>query len=142
MEEQIIKIEQLTKDLEKISNQQEVSNQLAKMEERIKYKEDEIKSRKAHTFNRDKLDYEHGRWDYVNTRIELYKYVRKLRLIKHFSNKDINRMAENIDMRAMASGFSIVDSPQLIAINELANDSNEVGCSSHDDVNNSTTTIN
>ncbi|KAJ1099118.1 hypothetical protein NDU88_004222 [Pleurodeles waltl] len=83
-----------------------------------------------------------GGWDYVNTRIELYKYVRKLRLIKHFSNKDINRMAENIDMRAMASGFSIVDSPQLIAINELANDSNEVGCSSYDDVNSSTTTLN
>ncbi|KAJ1207614.1 hypothetical protein NDU88_003004 [Pleurodeles waltl] len=61
MEEQIIKIEQLTKDLEKIPNQQQVSNQLAKMEERIKYKEDEIKSRKAHKFNRDKLDYEHGR---------------------------------------------------------------------------------
>ncbi|KAJ1214478.1 hypothetical protein NDU88_002096 [Pleurodeles waltl] len=61
MEEQIIKIEQLPKDLEKIPNQQEVSNQLAKMEERIKYKEDEIKSRKAHKSNRDKLDNEHGR---------------------------------------------------------------------------------
>ncbi|KAJ1116156.1 hypothetical protein NDU88_004375 [Pleurodeles waltl] len=61
MEEQITKIEQLTKDLEKMSNQQEVSNQLAKMEERIKYKEEEIKSRKANKFNRDKMDYEHGR---------------------------------------------------------------------------------
>ncbi|KAJ1152986.1 hypothetical protein NDU88_005758 [Pleurodeles waltl] len=56
MDEQIIKIEQLTKDLEKIANQKEVSNQLAKMEERIKNKEEEIKSRKAHKFNRDKLE--------------------------------------------------------------------------------------
>ncbi|KAJ1150035.1 hypothetical protein NDU88_002833 [Pleurodeles waltl] len=61
MDEQIIKIEQLTKDLEKIVNQQEVSNQLAKMKERIKNKEEQMKSPKAHKFNRDKLDYEHGR---------------------------------------------------------------------------------
>ncbi|KAJ1149224.1 hypothetical protein NDU88_002039 [Pleurodeles waltl] len=44
MEEQITKIEQLTKELEKMPNQQEISIQLAKMEERIKHKEDEIKS--------------------------------------------------------------------------------------------------
>ncbi|KAJ1097474.1 hypothetical protein NDU88_002592 [Pleurodeles waltl] len=68
MEEQIIKIEQLTKELEKMPNQQEISNQLAKMEERIKYKEEEIKSRKAHKFNRDKMDYEHGR---------IYTFARK-----------------------------------------------------------------
>ncbi|KAJ1150945.1 hypothetical protein NDU88_003732 [Pleurodeles waltl] len=68
MEEQIIKIEQLTKELEKMPNQQEISNQLAKMEERIKYKEEEIKSRKAHKFNRDKMDYEHGR---------IYAFARK-----------------------------------------------------------------
>ncbi|KAJ1100817.1 hypothetical protein NDU88_005892 [Pleurodeles waltl] len=203
MNEQITMIEQLTKDLEKISNQQEVSNQLAKMEERIKNKEEEIKSRKAHKFNRDRLDYEHGRiytfaqkydtartkdvfksgadgvahhtsaddsseiessadevprnkldfqgemrlmqmvtpppgqnhrrgrgsvrrggWDYVSTRIELYKFVRKLRLIKHFSNKDKNRMVENANMRAAVSGFNIADSSQLMAINDLANESN------------------
>ncbi|KAJ1174888.1 hypothetical protein NDU88_000179 [Pleurodeles waltl] len=68
MEEQIIKIEQLTKELEKMPNKQEISNQLAKMEERIKYKEEEIKSRKAHKFNRDKMDYEHGR---------IYTFARK-----------------------------------------------------------------
>ncbi|KAJ1215228.1 hypothetical protein NDU88_002837 [Pleurodeles waltl] len=68
MDEQIIKIEELTKDLEKIVNQQEVSNQLAKMEERIKNKEEEIKSRKAHKFNRDRLDYEHGK---------IYTFARK-----------------------------------------------------------------
>ncbi|KAJ1196162.1 hypothetical protein NDU88_000035, partial [Pleurodeles waltl] len=27
----------------------------------------------------------HVQWDYVSTRIELYKFARKLRLIKHFS---------------------------------------------------------
>ncbi|KAJ1172028.1 hypothetical protein NDU88_003883 [Pleurodeles waltl] len=44
MDKQIIKIEQLTKELEKMANQQDVSNQLVKMEERIKNKEEEIKS--------------------------------------------------------------------------------------------------
>ncbi|KAJ1173739.1 hypothetical protein NDU88_005565 [Pleurodeles waltl] len=73
MDEQIIKIEQLTKDLEKIANQQEISNQLAKMEERIKNKEEDIKSRKAHKFNRDKLDYEHGR---IYTFAQKYDSVR------------------------------------------------------------------
>ncbi|KAJ1087821.1 hypothetical protein NDU88_000984 [Pleurodeles waltl] len=38
------------------------------MEERIKKKEDEIKTWKAHKFNRDKMDYEHGR---------IYTYARK-----------------------------------------------------------------
>ncbi|KAJ1117928.1 hypothetical protein NDU88_006124 [Pleurodeles waltl] len=38
------------------------------MEEQIKYKEEEIKSRKAHKFNRDKMDYEHGR---------IYTFARK-----------------------------------------------------------------
>ncbi|KAJ1204509.1 hypothetical protein NDU88_008286 [Pleurodeles waltl] len=38
------------------------------MEERIKSKEEEIKSRKAHKFNRDRLDYEHGR---------IYAFARK-----------------------------------------------------------------
>ncbi|KAJ1100736.1 hypothetical protein NDU88_005817 [Pleurodeles waltl] len=40
MDEQIIKTEQLTKELEKTANQQDVSNQLTKMEERIKNKEE------------------------------------------------------------------------------------------------------
>ncbi|KAJ1191449.1 hypothetical protein NDU88_000765 [Pleurodeles waltl] len=73
MDEQINKIEQLTKELEKIANQQNVSNQLAKMEERIKNKEEEIKSRKAHKFNRDKLDYEHRR---------IYTFARKYDILR------------------------------------------------------------
>ncbi|KAJ1180381.1 hypothetical protein NDU88_005602 [Pleurodeles waltl] len=72
MDEQINKIEQLTKELEKIANQQDVSNQLTKMEKRIK-KEEEIKSRKAHKFNRDKLDYEHGR---------VYTFARKYDILR------------------------------------------------------------
>ncbi|KAJ1114818.1 hypothetical protein NDU88_003049 [Pleurodeles waltl] len=83
-----------------------------------------------------------GGWDYVNTPIELYKFVRKLRLIKLFSNKDINRMAENVNMRSAVSGFNIADSSQLMAINDLASESNEVGCSTHDDTNNSTNILN
>ncbi|KAJ1092246.1 hypothetical protein NDU88_005358 [Pleurodeles waltl] len=38
------------------------------MEERIKNKEEEIKSRKAHKFNRDNFDYEHGK---------IYTFARK-----------------------------------------------------------------
>ncbi|KAJ1184764.1 hypothetical protein NDU88_001567 [Pleurodeles waltl] len=79
MDEQITKIEQLTKDLKKTVNQQEVSNQLAKMEERIKNKEEEIKSRKAHKFNRDKLDYEHGR---------IYTFARKYDSLR---TKDVSK---------------------------------------------------
>ncbi|KAJ1190978.1 hypothetical protein NDU88_000295 [Pleurodeles waltl] len=79
MDEQIIKIEQLTKELEKIVNQQDVSNQLAKMEERIKNKEEEIKSHKAHKFNRDKLDYEHGR---------IYTFARKYDILR---TKDVSK---------------------------------------------------
>ncbi|KAJ1156537.1 hypothetical protein NDU88_009256 [Pleurodeles waltl] len=43
------------------------------MEERIKNKEEEIKSRKAHKFNRDKLDYEHGR---------IYMFARKYDILR------------------------------------------------------------
>ncbi|KAJ1088343.1 hypothetical protein NDU88_001500 [Pleurodeles waltl] len=61
MASQMNSIEILFKELEGISNQQEVSALLEKMEEHIKKKEDEIKIRKAHKFHRDKLDYEHSR---------------------------------------------------------------------------------
>ncbi|KAJ1145641.1 hypothetical protein NDU88_011927 [Pleurodeles waltl] len=60
MEEQIKIIENLTKELEGVSNQQEVQQSLEKIEQRIK-KEDEIKTRKAHKFYRVKMDYEHSR---------------------------------------------------------------------------------
>ncbi|KAJ1193776.1 hypothetical protein NDU88_003072 [Pleurodeles waltl] len=60
MEEQIQIIEQLMKELEKAGNQQEVQQLLMKLEECLKIKEDEIKMRKAHKFNRDKKDYELG----------------------------------------------------------------------------------
>ncbi|KAJ1152713.1 hypothetical protein NDU88_005488 [Pleurodeles waltl] len=84
MDEQITKIEQLTKDLEKIANQQEVSNQLAKMEEQIKNKEEEIKLRKAHKFNRDKLDYEHGR---------IYTFARKYGIAR---TKDVSKSGADV----------------------------------------------
>ncbi|KAJ1119531.1 hypothetical protein NDU88_007716 [Pleurodeles waltl] len=67
-EEQIKIIECLTIELEKLSNQQEVQHLLEKMEEQIKKKEDEIKTWKAHKFNRDKTEYEHGR---------IYTFARK-----------------------------------------------------------------
>ncbi|KAJ1199079.1 hypothetical protein NDU88_002917 [Pleurodeles waltl] len=94
MDEQIIKIEQLTKDLDKIANQQEVSNQLVKMEERIKNKEEEIKSRKAHTFNRDKLDYEHGR---------IYTFARKYDSVR---TKDVSKSGVEVAIHYMSADDS------------------------------------
>ncbi|KAJ1120813.1 hypothetical protein NDU88_008962 [Pleurodeles waltl] len=61
IDEQIKVIKVLMKELEKVSNQEELQQLLGKMEEQIKKQEDEIKTRKAHKFNRDKMDYEHGR---------------------------------------------------------------------------------
>ncbi|KAJ1115181.1 hypothetical protein NDU88_003407 [Pleurodeles waltl] len=90
MDEQIIKIEQLTKDLEKIANQQEVSNQLVKMEEQIKNKEEEIKLRKAHKFNRDKLDYKHGR---IYTFARKYDSVRTKEVSKSGSEAAVHHMS-------------------------------------------------
>ncbi|KAJ1191476.1 hypothetical protein NDU88_000792 [Pleurodeles waltl] len=81
MEEQIKIIEQLTKELERAANQQEVQHLLLKLEERIKKKEDEIKIRKAHKFDRDKMDYEHGR---------IYTFARKydtLRMKEKMNNR-------------------------------------------------------
>ncbi|KAJ1115323.1 hypothetical protein NDU88_003548 [Pleurodeles waltl] len=268
MDEQINKIEQLTKELEKTVNEQDVSNQLTKMEEQIKNEEDEIKSRKAHKFNRDTLDYKHGRiykfarkydtlrtkdvinngaeaathqtptddssevgssadeqprnkldfqggnathadghvtiwpksktwprrrktrrgkrkrqqtqgikssthpltslnhpstivniskitltdnqsrilnlglsfcphvqWDYVSTRIELYKFVWKLRLIKHFSNKDKAFSSRSGSSIGPSSGFNIEDSTELIAINDLAKEGNMLGYSINENTN-------
>ncbi|KAJ1101286.1 hypothetical protein NDU88_006358 [Pleurodeles waltl] len=54
MEEQTQVIDRLMKELEKMGNSQEVQQLLMKMEERIKKKEDEIKTHKALKFNRDK----------------------------------------------------------------------------------------
>ncbi|KAJ1127836.1 hypothetical protein NDU88_006229 [Pleurodeles waltl] len=99
MEEQITKIEQLTKELEKMPNQQEISIQLAKMEERIKHKEDEIKSRKAHKFNRDKIDYEHGR---------IYTFARKYDTVR---TKDMSKIgAECAAQQISADDSSEVES--------------------------------
>ncbi|KAJ1136949.1 hypothetical protein NDU88_003362 [Pleurodeles waltl] len=80
MKEQIKIIEQLTEELERVANQQEVQHLLTKMEEQIKKTEDEIKTRKAHKFNRDKMNYEHGR---------IYTFARKydtLRLKEKMNN--------------------------------------------------------
>ncbi|KAJ1157551.1 hypothetical protein NDU88_010258 [Pleurodeles waltl] len=99
MEEQITKIEQLTKELEKMPNQQEISIQLVKMEERIKHKEDEIKSRKAHKFNRDKIDYEHGR---------IYTFARKYDTVR---TKDMSQIgAECAVQQTSADDSSEVES--------------------------------
>ncbi|KAJ1090116.1 hypothetical protein NDU88_003253 [Pleurodeles waltl] len=94
MDEHIIKIEQLTKDLEKIANQQEVSNQLAKMEERIKNKEEEIKLRKAHKFNRDKLDYEHGR---------IYTFALKYDIVR---TKDVSKSGAEVAIHHISADDS------------------------------------
>ncbi|KAJ1113581.1 hypothetical protein NDU88_001823 [Pleurodeles waltl] len=67
-------------------------------------------------------------WDYVSTRIELYKFVRKLRSLKHFSNKDKNLFVDDATSRAPVSGFNIADSTELMAINDLAKKSNEFEC--------------
>ncbi|KAJ1199218.1 hypothetical protein NDU88_003056 [Pleurodeles waltl] len=72
MEEQIRITDQLMKELEKVGNTQEVQL-LMKMEERIKKKEDEIKVRKAHKFNRDKKDYELRR---------IYTFARKYNTLR------------------------------------------------------------
>ncbi|KAJ1199364.1 hypothetical protein NDU88_003201 [Pleurodeles waltl] len=80
MEEQSKIIESLIKELERAIDQQEVQHLLTKMEEQIKRK-DEIKTRKAHKFNRDKMDYEHGR---------IYTFARKfdtLRLKEKMNNR-------------------------------------------------------
>ncbi|KAJ1189466.1 hypothetical protein NDU88_006211 [Pleurodeles waltl] len=106
MDEQITKIEQLTKDLEKIANQQEVSNQLVKMEERIKNKEKEIKLHKAHKFNRDKLDYEHGR---------IYTFARKYDIAR---TKDVSKSGAEVAIHHISAddsseiGSSADEAPQ------------------------------
>ncbi|KAJ1217249.1 hypothetical protein NDU88_004844 [Pleurodeles waltl] len=94
MDKQITKIEQLTKVLEKMANQEEVSNQLAKMEEPIKNKEEEIKLRKAHKFNRDKLDYEHGR---------IYTFARKYDSVR---TEDVSKSGTEVAIHHMSADES------------------------------------
>ncbi|KAJ1098038.1 hypothetical protein NDU88_003154 [Pleurodeles waltl] len=106
MNEQIIKIEQLTKELEKMANQQDVPNQLAKMEEQIKNKEEEIKSRKAHKFNRDKLDHEHGR---------IYAFARKYDILrtKDMLKSGVEAVAHHCSADDSSEiGFSADEAPQ------------------------------
>ncbi|KAJ1143101.1 hypothetical protein NDU88_009412 [Pleurodeles waltl] len=89
MEEQTHKIEQLTKELEKMGNSQEIQQLLVKMEERITKKEDEIKTRKALKFNRDKKDYEVGR---------IYTFARKyntLRAQDKIATTDSSKLTAN-----------------------------------------------
>ncbi|KAJ1179665.1 hypothetical protein NDU88_004899 [Pleurodeles waltl] len=80
LDEQTKIIEALIKESEKVSNQHEVQQLLEKMEECIKKKEDEIKIQKAHKFNRDKSNSEHGR---------IYTFARKY---------DTLRMKEKINL--------------------------------------------
>ncbi|KAJ1152985.1 hypothetical protein NDU88_005757 [Pleurodeles waltl] len=49
---------------------------------------------------------------------------------------------ENVDSRAPSSGFNIADSTELIAINDLAKESNESRCSAYDKTNINTSTLN
>ncbi|KAJ1203613.1 hypothetical protein NDU88_007397 [Pleurodeles waltl] len=87
MEAQMNNIETLIKELEGISYQKEVSVLLEKMEERIKKKQDEIKTRKAHKFYRDNLDYEHGK---------IYTFVRKYDTLRTKDKMDIR---ENVNVQ-------------------------------------------
>ncbi|KAJ1143573.1 hypothetical protein NDU88_009880 [Pleurodeles waltl] len=93
MDEQIKIIEALTKELAKISNQEKMQQLLGKMEECIRKQEDEIKIRKAHTFNRDKLDYEYGK---------IYTFARKydtLRMKEKMNNgKEVAANYSNTDV--------------------------------------------
>ncbi|KAJ1110631.1 hypothetical protein NDU88_007980 [Pleurodeles waltl] len=92
MDEQIKNIEDLMKELETVSKQEEVKQLLGKMEERITKQEEEIKARKAHKFNSDKLHYEHGR---------IYTFARKY---------DTLRIKENMNVGGeMAANYSNTD---------------------------------
>ncbi|KAJ1176509.1 hypothetical protein NDU88_001787 [Pleurodeles waltl] len=73
MEEQTQVIERLMKELGKMAESQEVQQLLMKMEERIKKKEDQIKTHKALKFNGDKKDYELGR---------IYTFARKYNTLR------------------------------------------------------------
>ncbi|KAJ1127459.1 hypothetical protein NDU88_005861 [Pleurodeles waltl] len=55
---------------------------------------------------------------------------------------DKNRMTEKESTKVAVTGFNIADSSQLMVISDLANESNEVGCSIHDDTNIRTSTLN
>ncbi|KAJ1188875.1 hypothetical protein NDU88_005632 [Pleurodeles waltl] len=96
MEAQMNSIEILLKELEGISNQQEVSALLEKVEECIKKKEDEIKTRKAHKFHRDKMDYEHGR---------IYTFASKTDTLK-IKDKMDNKENVNVQLIDLSSDLS------------------------------------
>ncbi|KAJ1107751.1 hypothetical protein NDU88_005140 [Pleurodeles waltl] len=64
------------------------------MEERIKHKEDEIKSRKAHKFNRDKIDYEHGR---------IYTFARKYDTVR---TKDMSKIGAECAVQQISADDS------------------------------------
>ncbi|KAJ1099224.1 hypothetical protein NDU88_004328 [Pleurodeles waltl] len=92
-------IEILLKELEGISNQQEFSTLLEKMEEHIKKKEDEIKTRKAHKYHRDKMDYEHG---------IIYTFARKYDTVRIKDKMDIK---ENVNVQFTDLGSSADEAP-------------------------------
>ncbi|KAJ1198197.1 hypothetical protein NDU88_002041 [Pleurodeles waltl] len=86
-------IEVLIKELEGISNQQEVQLLLEKMKECIKKKEDEIKTHKAPKFYGDKLDYEHGK---------IYTFTRKYDTLR---TKDKMDTRENVNVQLTDVSF-------------------------------------
>ncbi|KAJ1097657.1 hypothetical protein NDU88_002774 [Pleurodeles waltl] len=105
MVEQSKIIEQLIKELEKAANQQEVQHLLMKMEEQIKKKDDEIKTRKTHKFNRDKMDFDHGR---------IYTFARKydtLRLKEKINNGGDGNIQPNHTDESSDPGSSADEAP-------------------------------
>ncbi|KAJ1097140.1 hypothetical protein NDU88_002267 [Pleurodeles waltl] len=96
MEAQMNNVETLLKELEGIPNHQEVSSLLEKMEERIEKKKYEIKTRKAHKFHRDKLDYEHGK---------IYTFARKYDTLRIKDKMDI-RKNMNVQLTDVSSDLS------------------------------------
>ncbi|KAJ1116529.1 hypothetical protein NDU88_004739 [Pleurodeles waltl] len=85
MEAQMGIIETLLKVIEGILSQQGVPLLLEKMEERIKKKEDKKKTRKAHKFHRNKLDYAYGK---------IYTFARKY---DTFRTQDKMEIRENVN---------------------------------------------
>ncbi|KAJ1173213.1 hypothetical protein NDU88_005053 [Pleurodeles waltl] len=92
MDEQIKTIEDLMKELEKVSNKEEV---------------------------KQLLDVD---WVYAKTQTEMYTFVRKLRLIKYYAVKTPPSKPVKELHNAIYSGFKISNTSDLAAINDLVDE--------------------